>query len=557
MNLRDTVCCCFLLCALGLPVRSQSILVDMRADDHVMLFLDELNNLRQTNATFITQPFTRAEVASILNSLDTATTSLNRRQRQELQFYKAEFLKDGSSDQRPVLKDWYTNPFLGSTRFKQPDLFYYHTAKTTVTVNPIIGITLMSNQNGTNWQRRIGGDFQAYIGKIGLYGSVRDVSEADLLSSDSLLTPQEGGLYKLNPDGGGEFSEARGGITYGGDWGYIGLVRDHVSWGYGYYGRNIFDINTAPFAQVKLHLNPVEWFQFDYFHGSLQSDVVDSSTVSVINDVTTFDYHNKYMAANMLSLRPLKALWVSIGNSIIYSSRNPEPTFFIPVMFFKSADHYLNRRTNEAGGNAQMFAALSARPVKKLHVYSTLFVDEVSFSRMFDQATHTNWFSIKSGFRLSNILPNTTLTFEHIRSNAMVYKHFIQTTDYTNSGYVFGHYLRDNAREFIVALHFKPWRWLTLEGNFQYAEKGPDIADDRTLRDPATGILLIQGIEYLETKKWIQSIYSFSATSQLTYRMNVSAGVDWIRRPVADPAYQVPFYDGNTTTLRFSWHYGF
>jgi hypothetical protein len=208
-------------------------------------------------------------------------------------------------------------------------------------------------------------------------------------------------------------------------------------------------------------------------------------------------------------------------------------------------------------GNAQMFAAASLRPGNGMHFYSTLYVDEVSFRRMLDPQRHSNWFSLKSGFRWTNILPNTTFTFEHLRSNPMVYKHFLETTTFENAGYNMGHYLRDNAREFVLALRFKSAYWLALEGVYRYAEKGQDLVDDRVTRDPITGILLVQGVDFLGQKEWIQSSYRFQLTATPIYRWQVFAGVERINRPMENDAYQVPYYRGSTTTWSFGTHWGF
>ncbi|MEX2595530.1 MAG: hypothetical protein WEC59_01275, partial [Salibacteraceae bacterium] len=207
-----------------------------------MEFLDEMNNIRQTNTSFITQPITRQQAFTLLQDIDEA--ALNERQKKELLFYKRSFSKDQKDwDKRPEAENSFSGLFCGLDRVKQPDLLYLKKAKTTLTVNPIIGMSYMSNENGANWQRRVGGDFQANIGNIGIYGNVRDVYEFKPLAFDSLATPKEGSLYKRNADGSAEFSETRGGITYGFEGGYIGLVRDHVRWGYGNFGSNILDIN--------------------------------------------------------------------------------------------------------------------------------------------------------------------------------------------------------------------------------------------------------------------------------------------------------------------------
>jgi len=538
-------------------VLAQVIPLDMRQDDGVMDILDEWNNLRLTNTSLITQPLSRRSVIQLLDTA--AIDQLNDRQLKERTFYQLAFSKDRNAEERPFIERWFTSPLKGLNRFKQPDLAYFHQDEATITINPIIGGTYWSNQNGVNWQRRVGADLQAYFGRVGLYGSVRDVYELKPMAQDSLLTPQEGAIYKFNSDGSREFSETRGGITYSWDGGYVGLVRDYVQWGYGYYGSNIFGINTPPFAHLKLHLSPIEWFQYDYIHGSLQSGVIDSSSIISTAGASTVDFYNKFIAANLISVRPWKSLWLSAGNSIIYSKNTPELTYMVPLMFYKSADHFLGARANRAGGsgNSQMFAAASFRPGAGLHLYSTLFVDEVSFRRMFDPDLHTNWFSLKSGVRWTNFLPNTTLTFEHLRSNPMVYKHYDPTTTFQNAEYSMGHYLGDNAREFILALRYKPYYWLTLEGRYQFAQKGTDFPDDRTLRDPVTGEYLIRGRKYLDKTTWLQTVYSLRAVAQPIYRLKFSASLDKVQRPVENASYQVPYMRGSGWTWSFGAHFGF
>ena len=204
-----------------------------------------------------------------------------------------------------------------------------------------------------------------------------------------------------------------------------------------------------------------------------------------------------------------------------------------------------------------MFGAFSLRPFKKLHLYSTVYVDEISFRNMRDKERHSNWFSLKAGGRVSNILPNVTLTAEYTRNNPMVYKHFLQTTDFTNAGYNMGHYLRDNAQEAVIAIDYKPLYWLTMQAMYRFAEKGADIKDDRVTRDPETGILNVLGVDYLANTQWIQSTYSFQAVAQPIYRLRFSARVDKIQRPKENAAYQLPYFRGDNTTFTFGVHYGF
>ena len=59
--------------------------------------------------------------------------------------------------------------------------------------------------------------------------------------------------------------------------------------------------------------------------------------------------------------------------------------------------------------NSQMFLDISSRQIKKLHLYATLFIDELSVSRITDE-DEWNFFSWKAGFRLTD-LPFSNLSF--------------------------------------------------------------------------------------------------------------------------------------------------
>ena len=49
----------------------------------------------------------------------------------------------------------------------------------------------------------------------------------------------------------------------------------------------------------------------------------------------------------MLSIYPNDEFTFSIGESIVYSDRL-QPIYFIPVLFFRAADHYLSSKNTTA-----------------------------------------------------------------------------------------------------------------------------------------------------------------------------------------------------------------
>ncbi len=196
----------------------------------------------------------------------------------------------------------------------------------------------------------------------------------------------------------------QGGITWSWKWGNIGLVKDRQQWGNNYNGANIFGGNNPTFTQLKLNLKPARWFEFNYFHGWLNSMVVDSSESYWVTNSYGDDYrevyHKKYIAANIFTFTPVKHLNISAGNSIVYDNDHINPAYLIPFFFYKSVDH--SQTSGIDNMNSQMFFDISSRNIKNLHLYVSLFIDEFSVSRFTDD-DEWNFFSWKTGFRLSNI----------------------------------------------------------------------------------------------------------------------------------------------------------
>ena len=302
-----------------------------------------------------------------------------------------------------------------------------------------------------------------YIGKhVGFYGNVRDNDVNRVIINQEFFVQNLGAIYKTSGNVDGiQYSESRGGITYSGKWITIGFVKDHVEWGTGYNGTNIQSGHAPSFAHIIFQMKPVRWFEFNYYHGWLVSDVVDSTHSYWTNNTFRIVYFRKYLAANMFTFYPVKFLNFSFGNSIVYtneSGNGPITAFLIPFLFYKSVDVSLSsyEKYGYASNNNQLFINLSSRNIKHLHLYFSLFADDISVRYFFDKNLY-NSFSYKLGFRLSNFyVQNISLTFEYTKTNPYVYQHHAKTQNYTSNSYNMGHYLRDNSREYYINLNYHP-----------------------------------------------------------------------------------------------------
>ncbi|RPH33817.1 MAG: hypothetical protein EHM93_03125 [Bacteroidales bacterium] len=454
---------------------SQDIPVSFR-NEAIYDFLDELANEKIIAITSAVKPFTNNFILKCLNDADKSRTLLSIRQVKELDFYLLQYrFLEGKG------KNSYTDNKKGNIinvepRFNvgyKPLGLHYKDSLFSFSLRPIWGIREYISGGSKIMHTWGGAEAWGSIGKISIYASLRDNYQTEILAKPQYFTQNEGGNYKVNVQGrkGGDFSEMRGGVIYGWGWGSFGLVKDQIQWGTNYHGASVFSGRTPSFAMIKLQLKPVKWFELNYIHGWLVSEVIDSSRsyTSSTGDFRTV-YCDKYIAANMLTFRPIKDIAFSVGNSIVYADSKIQPAYLIPIMFFKSIDHTLSHGIDNQ--NSQMFLDLSIRSIKHLHLYTTIFFDEFSVTRIGDSKRH-NFISQKYGSRLSNWpIRNTSFTFEYTKTNPVVYKHRVPTTTFETNKFNLGHYLRDNSDEIYGAVDVRPFRGFLLRGDITYARHG-------------------------------------------------------------------------------------
>jgi hypothetical protein len=186
-------------------------------------------------------------------------------------------------------------------------------------------------------------------------------------------------------------------------------------------------------------------------------------------------YHKKFIAANMFTFIPAKNLNISAGNSIVYSDLGLFPAYLIPVFAYIPVD--LSVSSGIDNMNLQMFFDVSSRQIKNLHLYATLFADGFSIASIFKN-DDWNFISWKGGFRLSDFpLSNLSFTTEFTYTYPLTYQHYVSTLTFESNGYNLGYYLRDNSREWYVALDFRPLRTLDINLWFLDAIRGPDYTE--------------------------------------------------------------------------------
>lgn len=497
-------------------------------------FLDELANIQAIELNTFSKPYSRELIANKLKEIDRSV--LNKRQVQQLEF----FLKDFNKEIEP-----------GKDFEKRYDVFYYKDSLFSMTINPLMGGTVWNNKNGTNTHRRNGGEAYGTIAKNwGYYVALHDNQERELLQNENFLNNEPAAVHK----GSGDYSDLRVGFTYAWDWGSVGLLKDNYTWGNNNFGANIISNKAPSFARVELKLNPTKWLDFTYYHGWLASEVRDSIRSYNAGARQRVVDVRKFIAANIVTIKPIKYLNISLGNSIVYSD-NIQAAFFIPFGFFKSIDHVVYSGSGNFGGqNTQVFFDVSSRNIKGVHLYSSLYIDEISISRLLDDDRHTNFISGKLGVQWSNILnKNIQLTAEYTRTNPITFNHFVNSTTYESNEYILGHYLRDNAQELALEVSFKPISRLNITGTYILAQKGNVFNYSGLSNDTS-----IQGLNFLEETRWENRSFMLGATYELFNDLIIA--VDYLNSNISGQdkeLYTPEFFLGDLNTFSFGVRVGF
>ena len=457
-------------------------------------YLDELatDNIIELNS--VAKPYARTFIAEKLLQAQSKKDKLNKRQCDELRF----FLNEYALEQDKL-------PSTNLTISRNENLTFagiqtglsYRDSLFRVKITPLLGMHITRNSNGSITKRWYGAEFQAMFGEhLSVYGSLRDISvDGQLLARPGYLNDFPGYEYKESASG-GDFSDSRGGIKYAWKWGSIGLVKDNVMWGDNYHGSNIISGRAPSFPMLTLHLKPTKWFEMQYFHGWLVSDIIDSTRYYMDNlGAKHYRMKNKFIAANMFTFTPVEKLNLSIGNSIIYAEDNVQPGYFIPIAFYKSIDHTLTKGLNLENQNSQVFLNFSSRNIKHLHLFTSVYADEISWGRFAPKSEQRNPISYKIGADVSNFpIENLSVIAEFTNTNIINYKHSIPALTWASNGYNLGNYLGDNSREIYLAMRYKPIRGLDLNLSYINAKHGNEYnyvrdghAVDKIISQPSLG----------------------------------------------------------------------
>lgn len=484
--------------------------------NEVYNYLSRMADKGFINFDDVIKPLTRTYIAKNLQALSLHTEQLSTIEKKELKFYLQEYWIDLDTTQIP------SSPvtFIKKDRANRWRAFNIKSKNFLLNADPFFQGAGMYNGVKNFIHQSIGANLWGQIGNhFGFQLSVNDISEnRDGRGIDSFLFKQSQPGYVLLGDKNNHqnlnYTDLRASLGYSWKNGSISFGQDYLLWGYGINGKIILSDKSPAYPYIRLDYQPFKWLKFQYTHAWLSSNIVDSNrTYSFGNTVyggSRIFYIQKFMASHTITFKPIKSLDISLGESIVYSDQI-NIGYLIPVMFFKVYDNLTSSNNILAGSNGQLFFQVSSRNMlKKTHLYSTLFIDEIRVAQVFNRNKSRNQLGFNLGVSVTDIfIPYLTLNAEYTRVNPFVYSNLNPVQNYTNHQFNLGDWMGNNFDRITLSANYTPLPKLKCNLRYQYSRKGgAGTINQQYFAEPQPPFLF--DLQYTEKEIFITLTYQWT-----------------------------------------------
>lgn len=470
------------------------------------------------------RPLTRMYLASRLDSLSAQSAQLSRVEKAELEFY----LRDFSDQQGMGGSEVAKGKFFSTDPWKRWRALVVTGKDFLMRVDPILSGGGIVGSGRSIKTYGSGARLYGYAGKHWAWHfSFHDITEEgsgiDTLRADDSQTGINGRISANKRSH--NFSELRGGISYSWNNGSISFGQDYLLWGYGQNGRPVLSDKAPTYPYLRFDYQPLRWLKFNYTHAWLNSNLIDSNRTYNTGN-TPFGgirevFVPKFMASHSLQFTPVKGLDIHLGESMVYSDRL-QVGYLVPILFFKAYDHLISNDNINAGSNGQLFFQVSSRNhLKKTHLYSTLFIDEIRMGSLFNRNKSRNQVGYQIGFNTTDVgLSYLTLGMEYTKTRPFVYRNLQPAQNYTHSDYVLGDWMGNNADRLLLFARYTPLPRLKWLIRYEYIRKGgPGTLNQQYFQEPQPPFLFDlqyrSSIWYAEaTYQWVPGLYFYTSLTR-------------------------------------------
>ncbi len=457
---------------------SYSQTVYVSSEHWVYEFLERLEAKRLLSFVLNgTKPMTRDEIAGLLKSAYENRQKLNRVENEQLQFLLGEFREEladiytrrettrgrvtGSKWIGPVIPELlYANGRNLFSVASGPLRFYW---------DPILfRKRLYANADTLSGAERVFEDSNGFVlwgtigDNIGFYTNVRDTREwgTRVYPGRENLTVERLGFVQ----GGGDqiyHDETRAYVVLNREYFYFQFGKDKNIWGPGYRGQLGLSDWATSYDFAKLQVT-ARRFKFTGLWGVLQH-----------YDTNFFvdNHEEKYIAAHRFEFAPFDFMELGVYETLIYSGRKFEPAYLNPVMFYRSAEHYLGDRDN-----ATMGLDVELKLVPNTKIYGELFIDDLTTGRIGTGFYGNKFAFLAGGYYVDAAgIRNLDVRLEYARVRPYTYSHKFELNSYRHYTTTLGHRIGPNADDLYLELGYRYSRRLKIFSYFEALRHGANM----------------------------------------------------------------------------------
>lgn len=422
------------------------------------------------------RPYTRLYIAKNLLKLSDNSAFLSSTEKNLLDFYKKEYAFEIMYLEKDTTQ---INEFFKFGTVDRFNLYKYYDKNFAFDVDPVLGLSYDFVKK--NYHQYSGIKFKGRISDfVGFYFDYRDnLERGDNLDFRKLFSPETGVTISKSRTNSFEYSETRGGLTFGWHWGEFTMAKDFINIGSSYQSQVILSSKAPSFPYIRLDIHPVKWFRYNFIHAWLNSGLIDSNSIrysgvtsTVIKRALTYSRRQKFYVSHFISLMPTDNWWFTLGESIIYSDQL-EYIYFLPI-FYRLADHYNSMSGGDTGDNAQLFFNTSyIWDEIKSKFYLSLYIDELSPESLLNDGNNAQVYAITLGGKTANpFWRDSYLTLEYTAIKPYAYMNGDPAQTYYSSGYQLGHWIGSNAVQFYALFEQYISQPIKFELEYQLIKKG-------------------------------------------------------------------------------------
>ena len=456
-----------------------------------------------------TKPLTRTEIGQYLDEI--IIQKLSHVEKEQLNYFLFEF-RDSTGGNKSSVPNQYleklTNhklvgPWLPDIIYQNNrNMFSYENENLKLFWDPVISrrilLTDQDTKSSTSNLVSATNGFQlwgAVSKSIGFFVNIRDTKESGASSYPTRKNYTREGMGFVRGGGNHEYhDETVAYISLSKKFFTFQFGKDSNVWGPGYRGQLSMSNFATSYDFLKLQFNHPN-VKFVSFVGFLKNYDAD-----YFYDLP----QEKQIAAHRLEFSLFKKLDIGLSETVIFSGRKYEPAYYNPVMFYRSAEHYLGDRDN-----ATMSLDFELKIIPKTKVYGELFLDDVTTSKL-GTGYYGNKYAYTAGLYNVDILgcPNLDLRFEYTRIRPYVYSHKNDLNSYRHFISTLGHWAGPNAENLFIQLEYRLDRRFKIYGFYEKTRHGANndmlnvggnmFSPHATLTDPENVDLLDGNLEMLK-----------------------------------------------------------